>query len=528
MRFPRLSIFHRNVDQTNGAGHPKGPISRRVLAIGTGAALLTAGLGATVGIGPASAVGPTIPSRSTPSTKATATTVKKSTSSSATKKAVAKKAVAKKTTAKKTTAKASTKKATTKAVAKTAAVRGDFNVSLQDESVTVAAGSSGTTRVFIDASDGFASPVTMSPREVPDGIEVRVFSPIRESARVDVSVAAGVADGSYTAQIRGTAGGKSRTADLTIVVGPGGAEPAPTDPAAGAATTTTAAIGGIARPIADPNAPTTIAGATTVPGATVPGATVPGATTTTLTGVPGATTTTVRANVPTDVVINLVPASINVSPGGTGAMTVVVAVTVATTGNLVMSTTGLPAGVTGTFAPPNLLSGIANLTLTVPATTPIGSYPFSVVATATTGGLVRSGLGTLVVGAAGAAAPTATVAGATTTIPGAATTTTIPGAAAATGDLNIVVATPSVTVQNGQSGSLTFSLSGTLAAGSLISVSGAPGNVAVSAFPNPVSSGAGSVTFFVPAGTPLGSFQIVISARNGAVVRSASAQLVIS
>jgi hypothetical protein len=521
MRFPRFTTAHRTVHASKS---PQLKNIRRSLAIGTGAALLSAALVGTVGTEIASAVGPTIPSRSTATTKAPATTVKRATSGSSTKRTTTKTATPKKTTVKKTTTKKTTtaKKTASKASTKTAAVRGDFNVSIQDESVTVSAGSSGETRVFIDASDGFASPVTMSPREIPDGITVRVFSPIRESARVDITVADGVADGSYPVQIRGTAGGKSRTAEFTVVVGPGGEAP-PADPNA---TTTTAGIGGIARPI-DPNAPTTIAGATTVPGAAVPGATaiatttVPGAT------VPGATTTTIRANVPTDVVISLVPATITVAPGGTGASTVVVAVSVATTGNLVMSATGLPAGVTATFAPPNLLSGITALTLAVPATTPVGSYPFSVVATATTGGLVRTGTGTLVVGATGAA-PTATVAGATTTTAAVAGATTTIAGGVTPGDLTITVATPTVAVPNGGSGSVNFTLSGTLASGTLISVSGAPVSVSVSAFPNPVSSGAGSVTFFVPAGTAPGSFPIVISARNGAVVRSANATLTIT
>jgi hypothetical protein len=525
MRFTRQTKIHPN---TQGNSEPHRSGVRRALAIGSGVALLTSALIGTVGADIASAVGPTIPSRSTPTTKAPSTTVKRaSTSGSTSKKTTAKKTTAK-TTKKTTTAKKSTAKSTTKTTTKAATVRGDFGVSIQDESVIVAAGSSGTTRVFIDASDGFASPVTMSPREIPDGIDVRVFSPIRESARVDITVAEGVPDGSYAVKIRGTAGGKSRTGEFTVVVGPGGETPAApvTD-----APTTTAAIGGIARPI-DPGVTTTVAGA--VPGpTTIPGATaVPGATTTTIVGatIPGATTTTVRANVPTDVVINLVPATLTVAPGGTATASVVVAVSVATTGNLNMSASGLPAGVTATFAPPNLLSGLTALTIAVPATTPAGSYPFSVVATATTGGLVRTGTGTLVVG--GAAAPTATVVGATTTLaPGvtttvaAATTTIAPGAAA---DLNIVVATPALTVPNGGSGSINFTLTGTQSSGALVSVSGAPTQVSVSAFPNPVTSGAGSVTFFVPAGTPPGSFSIVISARSGAIVRAANATLTIA
>lgn len=480
--------------------------ARRATAVIAGTVIAMSSLIIAVDGDPAAAVGPTVPSRGATATTARPASPTTARSGSAT------------TRATRTTARSNRSRTTTTVRRRTATVRGDFSVSIQDESVGVAAGSAATTRVFINATDGFASPVTMSPRDIPDGITVRVFSPIRESARVDIAVADDVPDGSYPVAIRGTAGGKSRTGEFTIIVG-ADATTTPADPAAGP-TTTAPPIGGIARPISptpgvdattttvSPTATTAPTTATTVPGATVPGATVP-----------GATTTTLGAPVPTDVVVSLVPATLTIAPGQSSTTAVVVAVNVNTTGNLTLGVTGLPAGVTATFAPPVILSGLSTLTIAVPAATPVGTYPFQV--TATAGTLVRVGRGSLTVGAGGTvtttpgtAAPTTTILGATT-VPGA--TTTVPAGTA--GDLALSVANAVVTVANGTSGSLPITVTGTLAAGALISVAGAPPSVAVLVSPNPVTAGVATLTFFVNGGTAPASSAITVTARNGGVTR---------
>jgi hypothetical protein len=484
--------------------------ARRTVAVVAGTALLSGGVVVALNDAPAEAVGPTVPGRvaTTARSAAPATTARRATTSNRTTR----------TTVRSTRRSTATTARRSSSRSSSAAVRGDFTVSIQDESVGVPAGTSGTTRVLINPTDGFSSPVTMSPREIPDGITVRVFSPIRESARVDIAVAGDVPEGSYPVAIRGTAGGKSRTGEFTIIVGAEATStPAATD---GSTATTSPPIGGIARPI-DPNASTTTLAGTPV------------AVTTTLVGTPTtapAVPTTVAGPAPTDVIVSLVPAAITVAPGGTGTTAVVIAVNARETGTLTLGTSGLPAGVTGAFAPPTMLSGISTFTITVPAGTPVGTFPFTV--TATAGALVRTGQGTLNIGAGGTAttvagattvpgATTTTVFGATTTTVFGATTTTTRAAAPASGDLNIAVSSAAVSAVQGTSQAVTVNVSGSLAIGSLVSVAGAPATVSVLTAPNPVTSGVATVTFFVNPGAPPSSSPITITVRNGAITRQA-------
>jgi hypothetical protein len=123
----------------------------------------------------------------------------------------------------------------------------------------------------------------------------------------------------------------------------------------------------------------------------------------TVTGTSGTLTRTttgtlvVQAVAAPDYSLSVTPASVTVTAGASASYTVNITRTGGFTGGVTFSISGLPAGAAGTFSPNPSTGASATLTVTTSATTPAGSYVFTV--TGTSGTLSRTTTGTIVVAA---------------------------------------------------------------------------------------------------------------------------------
>ncbi len=276
------------------------------------------------------------------------------------------------------------------------------------------------------------------------------------------------------------------------------------------------------------------AGVTSAIGATVSGvvkvtlnapANQPAATgTVTMTGSENGRNRTATAEflVVTDMGISLNPSTMTVAPGASGQANIVVANVAAFTTPVAFSIAGLPAGVSPTVATQGILNASTVLTLSVAASVPTGSYPFTI--SGAGGTVTRSVQGTLVVGSTAGAATVTGVAGVAPT----ATASTVAGANNTELTLTVTPAQTSTAV-NGGSATFSISVTGTaLAAGAAtISVSGLPSNVRSSVTPNP-STGAATLTISSSIPGPLGAFSVTVTATSGSVSRSQVVQLTLT
>jgi len=100
-------------------------------------------------------------------------------------------------------------------------VSGDFSMSFNPPTITIAQGGSGSSTLQVSFSGGFTGPVTLSVKSKPSGFTV-TFSPSSitpgSSATVTVNVASSVSPGTHTVVIKGTGGGKTATASLLVTV----------------------------------------------------------------------------------------------------------------------------------------------------------------------------------------------------------------------------------------------------------------------------------------------------------------------
>jgi hypothetical protein len=193
-----------------------------------------------------------------------------------------------------------------------------------------------------------------------------------------------------------------------------------------------------------------------------------------------------------DFAVAATPASQTVSPGSPTTYTVTVTPTGGFNGSVSLTSTGLPAGATGTFSP-NPTTGTSTFSVTTAATTPVGSYPVTI--TGVNGSLTHSTTVTLVVSTPDfslSATPTSrTVTG------GASTTYTV-----------------SVNPVSGYTGSVT------------LSSTGLPSGANASFSPNP-TTGTSTMTVTTTASTAAGSYPVTITGTDGTLTHTTSVQLVV-
>jgi len=417
----------------------------------------------------------------------------------------------------------------------------DFAAAVSPASVSVQAGSSGSSALTTSVSGGFSGAVSLSASGQPTGVSVAfspasIVAPGAGSSQINVSVVGAVATGSYAITIIASGGGVSHSATLTLNVTatpPAGANDfsVSASPAAlsvtqgaGAAFNVSTTVSGhfssaialsasgqpsgvslIVNPasIAAPGSGTAQAGvsvANSVPAGTYP---------ITITASGGGLThtstlmLTVAAAPPAtpDFAITANPGSLTVAQGGSGAVSVSTTVSGGFSNAIALGASGQPAGVSVSINPASIAApgaAAAQVTFSAANSTAAGSYPITL--TAVGGGLTRNTAVTLTV------------------------TTN------AQADFTVTASPNVVTIPQGSSGSSTVStsVSGGFNSALSLSVSGQPAGVTVNLNPNSVAApGAGTaqIAISVSNSVAAGAYSITLTASGGGDSHTASLTL---
>ncbi|MGC9948012.1 MAG: S53 family peptidase [Bryobacteraceae bacterium] len=289
-----------------------------------------------------------------------------------------------------------------------------FSLSASPTSVSVVQGSSGTSTITSTVTGGFDSAVSLTASGEPTGVTVG-FSPTSitgtGTSTMTLTVASTTATGTYPITVTGTAGSTVETTSVSLTV-TATASPSFTISASptsvsvvqgssGTSTITTTVSGGFDSAIGltasgEPTGVTVSFNPTSIsaPGSgtstmtmTVASTTAPGTYTITATGAGGSIThsATVSLTVTTattgSFTISVSPTSGYLDQGQSGYAVVTTKVSGGFNAAIVLSATGVPAGVTYNFTPSSIAapgSGTSDFNLTVSRTAPTGTYPITI------------------------------------------------------------------------------------------------------------------------------------------------------
>lgn len=315
--------------------------------------------------------------------------------------------------------------------------KANFSTLASPDSLTVDAGSSGTTTVTTQVFDGFSSAVSLSASGLPSGVTATfspssIAAPGSGSSSLTLDVGGSATAGTHSFTITGSGGGVTSTAGASLTIASSGVpsfslsdNPTAVTVAAGGSgqSTVTAAISGGFNAAISLSAsglptgvtasfnPTSIAapgsGSSTLTLSAASGAAA-GSYTITISGTGGGLTETtsvsltVTASSSPAFSLAVSPASVSVAQGGTGTATATTTVSGGFDATISLSASGLPVGATASFNPSSIAApgaGTAAMTISVGASTAVGVYTVTV--TATGGGLTNTATVSLSVTSAG-------------------------------------------------------------------------------------------------------------------------------
>jgi xyloglucan-specific exo-beta-1,4-glucanase len=293
----------------------------------------------------------------------------------------------------------------------------DFALSPNPSSLTINRGASGTSTITITRLNGFTSSVALSASGLPAGVTAS-FSPgstTGGSSALTLTASSTATLGPATVTVTGAGGGLTRTATINLTV----AQPQTPDfslspnpssltinrGASGTSTITITRTGGFTGSVAfsasgAPSGvtasfnPTSATGNSSVLTLTASSTATLGAATVTVTGTGGGLTRTTTINLTVnqpqtpDFSLTANPTSLTVNRGASGTSTVTVTRTGGFTGDVTLSASGLPSGVSASFGSNPATGTSSVLTLTASGTATLGAATVTV--TGTGGGLTRT------------------------------------------------------------------------------------------------------------------------------------------
>jgi uncharacterized membrane protein len=372
---------------------------------------------------------------------------------------------------------------------------------------SIGQGASGTSSVEVNPQYGFTHTVRLSASGLPAGVTA-AFSPNPTTGNTTLTVTANssVVPGNYNATISGTSGTQTATAAFTLTVnqpgftlsanglnispGTTGTSDVYVSPQYGFTGNVNLSIFGLPAGMTaffTPN-PTTGTSALTL---TASNSVPLGQYNATITGTCGSLTASTTINLAVYASGFMLSANdMNIGQGTSGSNYFYVSPQNGFTGNVTLSATGLPSGVTASFSP-NPTTGYSSLTLAATNSAPIGQYTVTV--TGVSGS--QTAATTFILGIY---APTFTVSAYGVTIaPGSSTSTTA-----------------YVNPQYGFTGNVTFS------------ISGLPGGVTGSFSPNP-ATGSSSLTLTASSSAAPGQYNATITGKSGAQTATTTLQVTI-
>ncbi len=286
----------------------------------------------------------------------------------------------------------------------------DFTLSSSPTSLSVTQGSSGSTTITVNPTNGFTGSVSLSASGLPAGVTAS-FNPASTTGTSSLTLtASGTATtGTSTVTITGTSGSLTHTTTVTLTVNAAAvpnfslsASPASVSVTQGgsvSSTVTVTPINGFNGSVSlsasglpsgvtasfNPASATTTSTVTFTASSTATTGTV----TVTITGTSGSLTQsttitlTVNAVATPNFSLSASPASVAITQGNSGTSTITVTPVNGFTGSVSLSASGLPSGVTASFNPASTTS-TSVLTLTASATATTGAATVTITGTSGT------------------------------------------------------------------------------------------------------------------------------------------------
>ena len=302
----------------------------------------------------------------------------------------------------------------TTAIALTVNAAPDFSLAADPASVTLVQGASTTSTVTITRTGGFAAAVAFTATGLPAGVTA-AFVPVSttgNSTVVTFAAATNAVLGPATVTVTGTGGGLTRTTAIALTVIPAPTFSLAADPASvtlepGASATSTVTItrlngftsavafsaAGLPSGVTAAFDPASTTGDSTIVTFTAAATADVATATITVTGTGGGLTrtTTIALTVvtpPGDFALSTIPVGLTLEQGATAFAAITIIRIDGFPSSVVLGATGLPAGVTATFAPPATTGTESTLTLTASSSATPG--PAVITITGTGGGLTRT------------------------------------------------------------------------------------------------------------------------------------------
>lgn len=274
--------------------------------------------------------------------------------------------------------------------------------------VTLGQGSSGTEYIYPNDQGGFNSPVTFSISGLPTGVTATLSpNPTAGTTMLTLNASSSAPVGQTTATVTGTAAGQTATLQIPIDVvapnfnlywstlntslnqGTSAASVVSISPQNGFSSPVTLTVSGLPSGVTGTFASNTTVGSDTLTLTAASNAT-PGASTITVTGTAGSVTASTTALLTVNAgsfTLSGAPSDVTVYAGNSGKSTVSIVPINSFAGNVALSVSGLPAGVTGSFSPATATSS-STLTLTASSTASPG--PATLTINGTSGSLAAS------------------------------------------------------------------------------------------------------------------------------------------
>ena len=402
-----------------------------------------------------------------------------------------------------------------------------FSLTASPAAITIAPGTSGVSQINLAASGGFNDAVTFSTGVLPSGITASFSTPSitgSGSTTLTLTTSSTTALQTYPITVQGASSSQTVSLTLNLTV-------APPDFSLSASTTlATVATGGSV------GATITVAplyGFTGVVNLTATGMpsgvsasfsptslTASGNSTLTLaaqsTAAPGTYSITVQGASGTlthtasfilvvtgapDYTLSATPAAVSPGVGGSASSTIAVAALNGFSGEVSLAASGMPSGVTASFAPPSITGfGVSALTLTVSGSTASGMYPITV--QGTSGSLLHTVTVTLTVNGT-------------------------PGTPDYT--LSATPATVSTAVSSSASSTIVVSALSGFSGAVNLTASGMPSGVTASFAPAAVTgSGASTLTLTASASAAVGTYPIVVKGVSGSLSHTITVSLTVA
>ena len=411
---------------------------------------------------------------------------------------------------------------------------GSFAVSASPASLTVAQGNLGTSAVTTTVSGGFSNPVSLSASGMPAGATVSfnpqtIPAPGSGNSTLTITVGATTPPGTYPITVTGTGGGIQQTTTVTLTVTIGGqpnftisAAPASLTIAQGnqAGSTITTAVGGgfsssitlsasgmpsgatvnfNPNPIPAPGAGTSTMMVTV--GLSTPTGTYPITVTGSGGGIKQTTTVNLTVTAQPTFTITAAPAAVSIAQGNQGASTITTNIVNGFNNSISLSASGMPSGTTVSFNPQTIPApGVGNslMTITVGASTPVGTYPITV--TGSGGGIQQTVV-----------------------------TLTVTGPSSFT----ISASPASLSVAQGNQGTstITAAINGAFNSSISLSASGMPSGTTVNFNPQTIPApgpGSSTMTITVGASAPVGTYPITVTGSGGGIQQNATVVLTVT